>query len=303
MKKNAFTMMEIVIVIVIFGIIASIGANIIAKMYMNYIQSRAINYLQTQSGITLEQIAKRLQYRIKQSTIARKMDEAPPNNIYYLENSNVDDTFDVIEWIGYSNEAMLTGKTPGWSGFIDLDNIGTVNPDLTTPGSDLDKAINIMKVLSYDKVDLTTTSAALIFKNKKDTNPAAGFGWDGNGGNAAYMLKVEKNTANTFKITGDKPSEIYEHYYLAHSAYAIVPVNTRSDVDFDLELRYNYQPWSSTVNTYDNADTSKALLATHVNLFRVKQTGNTIRLKLCLHDNNASGFNNYIVACKEEVVL
>ncbi|MDR1285459.1 MAG: prepilin-type N-terminal cleavage/methylation domain-containing protein [Campylobacteraceae bacterium] len=297
MKKNAFTMIEIIIVIIIFGIIASIGANIVAKMYMNYIQSRTINYLQTQSDITLEQISKRLQYRIKSSTIARRGDI-----IRYLRSNEVDDTFDVVEWIGYSNEAMLAGNDkPGWSGFVDMDNAVTdkAASTLATPGSELSRAADIMNTLSYNRVNLVGERAALVFKNIKSNDPAAGFGWDGNGGNADYILKVARNGDEAFTVTGGMPGSIYEHYYLAHSAYAIVPVNTGNEIDFNLELRYNYQPWLK--NTYKNAP--KALLATHVNLFRIRQVGNTIRLKLCLHDNKAGGFGNYIVACKEEVVL
>ncbi len=71
MKNKAFTMIEVIITIVLLGIIAGIGAEIISKMYANYIQSRTIAYLQSQSDITVEQIAKRLQYRIK-DTIAMR---------------------------------------------------------------------------------------------------------------------------------------------------------------------------------------------------------------------------------------
>jgi prepilin-type N-terminal cleavage/methylation domain-containing protein len=301
MKKNAFTMVEIIIVIIIFGIIASIGANIIAKMYMNYIQSRTINYLQTQSGITLEQIAKRLQYRIKDSIIARRTSD---DTIYYLGNSNVNETFNVVEWIGYSNEALLTGMTPGWSGFIDLDNTNTNANNLLTPGSNLAAAADIMNILSYETVDLTSDGkeAALIFKkNIKGNEASACFGWDGKGGKDDCITKVQMKDNTNLQISS-APPEIYEHYYLAHSAYAIVPVNLRSNIDFDLELRYNYRPWVDS-ETFNSTSVSKALLATHVNLFRIKQVGNTIRLKLCLHDNKTSGFDNYIVACKEEVVL
>ncbi|MDR0408439.1 MAG: type II secretion system GspH family protein [Campylobacteraceae bacterium] len=298
MKRDAFTMVEIVMVIVIFGIISTIGANIIAKMYANYMQSRTVNYLQSQSEIALEQIAKRLQYRIKDSTVARK---TTTNTIRRLSSTEVDDTFSVIEWIGYSNEAMLTTGAPGWSGFIDLDSADTYSPYLVTPGSDLTSAVNIMKALSNNEVNLTDGGeAALIFKDKKGNEPEVGYGWDGLGGTADYMLKVKRKDGTTFEITGSSPGYIHEHYYLAHSAYALVPIKKSSDVDFDLELRYNYQPWLGE-NYEDNA--KRALLATNVSLFRAKQVGNTIRLKLCLHDNKLSGFENYVAACKEEVVL
>ncbi|MDR3178192.1 MAG: prepilin-type N-terminal cleavage/methylation domain-containing protein [Campylobacteraceae bacterium] len=310
MKRDAFTLVEVVVVIVLFGIIATIGANIIAKMYMNYMQARTVNYLQTQSSITLEQISRRLQYRIKDTIVARKTADNP-DTVLYLGNSGVGNDFNVIEWIGYSNEALRAGKTPGWSGFIDLDNASTSRTDKTivTLGSNLVLAENIISALSNNKVNLSVTGneTALIFKGKRTNNQNIDYGWDGNGGNPQYMLKVTRdNTRNNVFKVADFPAEtitMYEQYYLAHSAYAIVPVNERiTGIDFDLELRYNYRPWTIG-GTYDHANTQRALLATQVNLFRIKQVGNTIRIKLCLHDGNKSGFDNYIAACKEEVVL
>ncbi|MCK9546828.1 MAG: type II secretion system GspH family protein, partial [Sulfurospirillaceae bacterium] len=62
-KKSGFTMVELVMVIIVLGIVASIGADIISNLYTNYLRTRAVNRLQTQTEIALEQIAKRLQYR------------------------------------------------------------------------------------------------------------------------------------------------------------------------------------------------------------------------------------------------
>jgi prepilin-type N-terminal cleavage/methylation domain-containing protein len=309
-KNNAFTLVEVIIVIVIFGIIATIGANIIARMYMNYIQARTVNYIQTQSGIVLEQIAKRLQYRVKASTVALNTHVAPAT-ILRLEDSGVNTNFDVIQWIGYSNEAQLDSAiAPGWSGFIDIDASG--GGTLSTPGSRLGNAGAIMSSLSGGRVTLIGAPAALIFKGVPPDGgitTEAGYGWDGGGGDAKYMITVTQGAgATTFNIIGAPPPKIYEHYYLAHSAYALVPDLTCggcSDTNFNLELRYNYQPWNG--NKYDNANIDTAILATNVNLFRIKQTGSTIRLKLCLHDEGRSGLirNNAkpVVACKEEVVL
>jgi prepilin-type N-terminal cleavage/methylation domain-containing protein len=314
-KNSAFTMVEVVIVIVIFGIIATIGANIIAKMYMNYMQARTVNYIQTQSGIVLEQIAKRLQYRVKDSTVAQRRGGTTLR--FRLNDERVDANFDIVQWIGYSNEAQLNSATaPGWSGFIDMNSPTTSSAAKTlhTQGSNLGAAANIMSVLSDGGVTLTGTPAGLIFRVIPDDNiigPDVGYGWDGGGGDAKYMLRVT-NTDNThFSIIGNNPIKIYEHYYLAHSAYALVPDfapatcgNDCSDTNFNLELRYNYQPWNG--DRYLDADTDRAILARNVNLFRIKQTGSTIRLKLCLHDGGNSGLSTTtkpVIACKEEVVL
>lgn len=302
MKKSAFTMIELIATIIILGIIAGIGAEIIAKMYKNYIQSRTLNYLQSQSDITVEQIAKRLQYRIKDTIIARN-----GTSIRVLNHSDVDESYNVVEWIGYSNEAML-GSTPGWSGFIDLDSNNTNSTDktLSTPGSDLDVAENIIKVLSNNTVELTNAKpAALIFKHKPAGyyNPAAdaGYGWkDVTDVDENYTVKVSKNSNDIFDIEGNTPNSIFEHYHLAHTAYAIVKQGDKTD-DFNLTLKYNYQPWNKIDR--NNAATSTAILAENVNLFRIKQVGNTIRIKLCLHDGNRSGADRHLVACKEEVIF
>jgi len=314
MKKNsAFTLVEVVMVIVIFGIVATIGANIVAKMYMNYIQARTVNYIQTQSGIVLEQIAKRLQYRVKASTVALNTNaSAIPPTLLLLNDSRVTTEFNVIQWIGYSNEALLgDAGAPGWSGFIDMDSADTsaAAKTLSTPGSDLGNAGAIINSLSGGRVTLDAGApAALIFKGLPDgiIEPNVGYGWDGGGGDATYMLTVSRRNDTTFNIEGNNPAMLYEHYYLAHSAYALVPDLTCggcSNTNFTLELRYNYQPWNR--DRYDDVDTDRAILAKNVNIFRIKQTGSTIRLKLCLHDGGQSGLSDRkpIIACKEEVVL
>ena len=66
--KKAFTMIELIMVIIVLGIVASIGAEIIVKLYDNYMRTRTINALETKTEVALEQIAKRFQYRIKDST-------------------------------------------------------------------------------------------------------------------------------------------------------------------------------------------------------------------------------------------
>jgi len=297
--KKAFTMIELVMVIVILGIVASIGSEIVLSLYNNYLRTRTINQLEIQTEIVLEQIAKRLQYRIKLSTIARR------GNGTFIPLSNSDNSYAIIEWIGYSNESLLSAP-PGWSGFIDLNDGNTTRPRLKTSDSNLSFASDTMSALTNGSIDLTAgREAALIFQTVYN---AVDFGWDQNNNNTDGIatVKVTRNVGNIdiLEISNDTniPDEIYEHYFLAHSAYAIVPSNFNS-TDFNLTLRYNYQPWlgqnydSNLVNTYGNST-----LAEHVSLFQFKQDDTVIRLKLCLHDNNETGTGDRIAICKEKVV-
>lgn len=296
---KAFTMLELVMVIVILGIVASIGSEIIVSMHTNYLRSRTINALESKTEIVLEQIAKRLQYRIKDSVIARKQ-----TDIRSLSDTNVDETYSILEWIGYSNESFLGTPRPGWSGFIDLDHNSTnsTSKTLKTPESNLSNAANTMNDLSYNTVNLSDThEAALIFKGRSYNYTDYGWGISSNSdSNATVKVKIG-TSIDILEISNDAviPNEIFEQYYLSHSAYAIVPSNINATTGyFDLNLYYNYQPWLNTF--YNNG--SMVLLCENVSLFRFKQDESIIRLKLCLHDNNQTGTGDYIVVCKEKVV-
>ena len=311
-KHSAFTMIELVMVIVVFGIVSSIGAEIVAKLYENYLHTRAINRLESQTEIVLEQIAKRLQYRIKDSVRAIDANgiKAP------VALPSADGDYEIIEWIGFSNESFLgehngTSVVPGWSGLIDMDSNetnGTVTiKTLKTSGSRLDFANNIIKALTNNTVALDGTGAkrpALIFKGSKIGTFA-----DYYSPSLKYENKVACKTNNCAinrdilfapngltDLDGDLVGDLFEQYYLSHSAYTLVPVGTPND--FNLTLRYNYQPWEG--ETYANGTTS--VLAENVSTFRIIQTGDTIRIKLCIHDNNQSG-NFDFSACKEKAIF
>lgn len=298
--KKAFTMLELVMVMVIMGIVASIGAEIIASMYSNYLRSRTINRLEVQTEITLEQIAKRLQYRIKDSVIARDVAGA---NLLSLADPNVGSTFNVLEWIGASNESFLGTPRPGWSGFIDLDNNDTNRTagTLKTSESNLTDASNTISALTNGDIDLTNgREAALVFKGISYN--IADFGWGtANNSDGVALVKVRVGAASDIlTLSNDAnptPTEITEQYMLAHTAYAIVSSNTNS-TDFNLTLHYNYQPWDS--EEYTDGNTS--VLAEHASLFRFKQDESILRLKLCLHDANQTGVGDIIVVCKEKVI-
>lgn len=301
--RKGFTLVEIIMVIVVFGIVASIGADIIASMYENYLRTRAINRLQGQSEIVLEQIAKRLQYRIKDSAIA-KIDNA---NFLPLPHEDVNASYNIMEWIGTSNESLLgNGSTPGWSGLIDLESAETNNSagtfTIKTPGSDLSVAEQIIYALTNTDVNLSDNAkntAAIIFKGKDDYNVSKYY----NEASDNYTIMVRRDTTapdddrfitNTSEdnVTNN---QLYEQYYLSHTAYAIVPGTGN---DFNITLHYNYQPWEG--DTYLDGD--QEVLVEHASTFRFTQIGETIRFKLCITDGNQSTTEFEFGACKEKVV-
>lgn len=296
--RKAFTMLELVFVIVILGIVASIGAEIIVKLYENYLKTASINKTQAQTELVLEQISKRLQNSIRDTIIARKTSDNSKTELL-----NADNTYNILEWIGKSQESFIGEHNgsivvPGWSGFTDLESSDTNKSQIKTSGSNLNYAQNIIYSLSYSDINISSNtgdSAVVIFKGQ-DFNDIDKFGYDGNLADYTYKIKSQGNNILLFK---DKnASTIYEQYNLAWTAYAIVPEGDLANDDFNLTLYYNYQPWES--ERYNLASSKKATLAEHVSSFKFMQFGDTIRLKLCIRSDMS---DDVFATCKEKVIF
>ncbi len=311
-KRKAFTLIEIIFVIVILGIVAMIGADIISHMYQGYTRSKIVNELTQKTELTIEQIAKRLQYSVRETAIARIENT---KIIKPLSSTDINESYNMIEWIGYDNEGFLgeyngSVNIPGWSGFVDLDNPDTNKTQIVTKGSHLTYAKDTINALSYNGVDLNESNvtsptsgdgAAIIFKCWNSVDPKM-YGLDYDPSippvptDHNNTLRVKSVGEDILEFTENKaPKELCEQYYLAWSAYAIVPEGNEND--FNLTLHYNYQPWYS--EQYKNAN--KAILAEHVSTFRFIKVGNTVRIKLCIQDNNQTG--TPIGVCKEKAVF
>ena len=91
--RNAFTMIELIFVIVIMGIIGKFGVEFLVQAYNSYIASSINNTLQYNSGAAVEFIATRLQDRIKDSVIVRTGAGAP---VVALADANYTTVYTVL---------------------------------------------------------------------------------------------------------------------------------------------------------------------------------------------------------------
>lgn len=321
--RSGFTLLEVVLVLVILGIVASIGSTIVSQLYENYIVQRALQRVSLKTELAADQIANRLRYAIPSSVITR--DPINPINFIALEDfpaGNTDRRPRVLEWIGYDNDSFSSRLRPGWSGYCDIAATTTAlmsgqRQRIITPGSRLRFADTVIRNLSGGADNLA--DAALLFQTNGMHSPAVPQGPNcyGYNGNRACIYQVA-GRAGQRTITLDNPivtnNYISPLYKLAWSAYAIVPINIRRATDqnsalFDLQLRYGYQPWNTNANLdYQNANTNRSILLRNVTAFKYSQLGNTIRFKICATEQ--IGGNNVddvaaqnISVCKEKVVM
>ena len=239
MRRKAFTMMELIFVIVIIGIIAKFGVEMLVKAYDNYVFSTVQNRLEQSTGFALQEIANRLSYRIKPSVIVR--DKA--NNNFTSNYTSLADASPnlgsnaILEWIGYDDAGFRgsyngSWSAPDWSGFIDVNNPSHTSSILISPETNTTAENSVIEALSGGSADINTSAIYFIGSN---TN-IHGFGWGGAITNQQQVMHpIESNATNVDILQSKFPSpndfngtSVYEFYQLAWSAYALVYSGTNA---------------------------------------------------------------------------
>ena len=351
--KKGFTLIELVFVIVVLGIISMFGADLYTKIYKSYVHVRAVNQLEARTQNAMMLITNRLEDRIKSSTIGRELSSNEFVPISALDDPKYDilewigqsvETRNINKrtpgWSGFMSMSQL--RDDKWkAGTEDAGYIANTRAtfNMVSLGSDFPQVANIvgnLRATAYNTPSNNTQVAVIFRVVTNDASPTSvgiGFGYDRkvdvNGSNRVLIAvgtpsttgtnnkESETITINQYPLNpnNDKSQEFSEQYYIAHSAYAIVPdqvvtymKNNAGKVlskNFNLLLKYNYRPWSTVekdANSYDKA--SSALLAEDVSLFKFKDDNGAVALKLCMRDDgrNFDPAELDLNVCKAQVV-
>ena len=321
--KRAFTLLELVVVIVVLGIIAMMSFNAIMNIYSNYFQTKTVNELEAQTEIALEQISKRLEHRIKPSVIARK----PSGEFLALNDSwvNLNAEYEILEFIPYAYEIFNDvisldandnvieqgGKAGRYSGYADLAKSSPAT-GLISPGSNFTTGV-VETIKDLTCKDDTRNSKCVDFENKDggvvaifydvyyDVQNSFGYKGISNLDIAKVGVKGGQSGLNgdTLEISGFANKQISEQYHLAYTANAIVPEQSADPKDtangvFDLNLYYDYRPW---MGEKYKPNGEKATLAKNVTRFVFTEKNGVIVLKLCMRAKNSE-----ITICKSKAV-
>lgn len=298
--KKAFTIVELIFVIVVLGIVASMGADTIVQVFKNTVPQKATNVASTKAELAVQQVANRLRYAVPWSLLARNaVDGSNPEQLGDVGDKDTNDK--IIEWIGVDGDGFEATTPPAWSGYCDVASSTTTS--CSTPGSDLGKLDTVIQSLG----GVGTTDAIVIF-DTSECSPGKQYQITNMGltGDSSCAFPLTASSGTTLNYA-DSPKIRADKYDIAWSAYAIVPTDWRdingdgADDVFDLELRYNYQPWQG--DTY--ADAPSQIIATNVSVFKVAQnslTKNDIRVKICIKQPIGRGSKDFISMCKEKAV-
>ncbi len=268
-------MLELIFVIVILGIVASIGSELIARVYQQYIVQRAEHRASIKTELAATQIANRLASAIPGTVFRRSaLTSGTIENINDAMSDTTGNSYIALQWVGADAESFNTNSIPSWSGFCDID-ISSKNT-IITPGSNLLLINTIQTNFGY------TNQFAIYFP------------YD----NTPYYGNVSTNTRITLN-NDNNATHIVEHYKLARTSYALV-VETNAAGSKDLYLYYHFIPTPAPHIDIPSAG-PKSLLLANIGTFRFKGAGRTIRFKICKEEEIGETYK--ITACKEKAVF
>jgi len=335
--KKSFTLIELIVVMIIMGILATIAVEILLKVSKNYVIVKAENKLVFEDDLIINKIVSRLQNRIPNSVIATECNvtnngcqRGEVTGFVSIQSLSVQNSknYPVIEWLSkdvYSKRgewnSTLKRVIPGWSGFVDLKDTDKHADD------DYNISIPYSKMRIIQEIDGNWTEAWGIsgYNNVFENNLSVLIfsGPDGRGAfndiNHSYgwyktlyptnkaqkvFAVIEKNDTKhmirvkTIDDTND--TTVYEGFFIVNGAQAIVPVYNQNTNDYNLTFIQNYYPWKDQNYTEGNS----SLLATHVVQFKFREQGGMMRIYLCIQNPNVNvGDNQKLTICKEKIAF
>ncbi|MDR0664201.1 MAG: type II secretion system GspH family protein [Helicobacteraceae bacterium] len=318
--KRAFTLIELIFSIVVLGILAMIGAEILSRFFERYAAARDTERAQSDLRRTLDILAARLSYRVKNSVVAYDIDTDSVSPIYQPEVTptpswswNLED-FEALQWVGIAYESQRGASTggsivePGWSAIglrlTGADGAGA--NQFRTPLSNLRTvALGIETTLAgANPFDIPSPKTVLIF---------AGGDWRGEtpAGNSASMKHLSWNWINGgaghtkssyFQVTLDAASEtdftitpLYDAAGGDSAAYHPPSYSGANNTpnyflarsayavwvdNGELKMAYDFRPWND--EAYDDVEAKTEVLLGNVTKFLFQESGGVLRLRLCV---------------------
>jgi hypothetical protein len=300
-------MIELIFAIVVIGILAKFGVEFLSQAYRSFIYTNVNHTLQSQSEGAVELIASKLQYRIKDSVIARHNS----NDFYPIGQLNPAqiNNYDTLEWIGEDVEGFRGIQSSLWSGIFDLDassaallispatNTIAINANIDAL-SDSNSSLNTDAVLYFvgSDSDITQMGWQGRFTDPFDATVLTFNGAIANQNQVIHPIQAGVNGFASRVAVNFSGVDINEYYKLAWTAYAIKLENYNNNKG-DLFLYYDYQPWNGENFTAGK----KTLLARNVSTFRFIAMSSLLKIQVCIKSDLITNEEHSI--CKDKTVF
>ena len=307
--KKAFTLVELLFVMVVLAIIAGVGTDILRSLFDNYAVTAQIHRLESVANNAADMIATRLEKRVPQTTAIETSTDTGAKNYEPLSAIDAKNGKLVFFRKAYELERNFISAKKG--GASAPRTSGFINELKTTTTGDNGNFTDEVEFTSIDAADLKLDEYELFFSNdssllyeNKDApfdryyknNDKKSIAYKCANGklefqNSKFTLTRSGCPASTSTIIRPSMAALIHKYYLSK--------------EIDKIYLENKNLYLETCNI-KGADCKKSLLAPSVSTFRFSALGSdpniasTIVFKLCLVENE--GKDNEAEACQSRIV-
>ena len=313
--KKAFTLVELLFVMVVLAIIAGVGTDILRSLFDNYAVTAQIHRLESVANNAADMIATRLEKRVPQTTAIETSTDTGAKNYEPLSAIDAKNGKLVFFRKAYELERNFISAKKG--GAAAPRTSGFISKLKTTTTENNGKLVDTVEFVSKE-TDLTgldlndyelffSNDSSLLYENKSNHferyySGKKSFTYKCADGklefqNGIFTLTRSGCPASTGAIIRPSMAALVHKYYLSKEIDKIYLDETDKNLYKNLYLQ-----------TCDitGANCKKSLLATGVSTFRFSALGSdpniasTIVLKLCLVENE--GKDNEAEACQSRIV-
>ena len=339
--RKSFTLIELIVVMIIMGILATIAVEILLKVSQNYVISKAQNRIAFEEDLIINKIGAKFENRLPNSVIATECNVTNNDcikgnvkdfiSIKQLTPQNAS-KYPVVEWLAKDFYAKrgewnsdLKKVIPGWSSFVDLKKTErNANDDynITIPYSKMSIIQEIdgnwteaWGIDGYDNV-FENNLSTLIFSGPdgrgafNDINHS--YGWYetlDSDNKAQKVFAIVKDDINTtlnnatirVKTIDDTNDTTVYEGFFIVSGAQAIVPVYNVNSD-DYNLTFIQNYYPWKKQNY--MDGNRSLLATHVVQFKFKEEGGRMVIYLCIQDPEIDvGDGEKLTICKQKVIF
>ena len=293
--KKAFTLVELLFVMVVLAIIAGVGTDILRSLFDNYAVTAQIHRLESVANNAADMIATRLEKRVPQTTAIETSTDAGAKNYEPLSAIDAKNGKLVFFRKAYELERNFISAKKG--GASAPRTSGFINELKTTTTGDNGNFTDEVEFTSIDAADLKldeyelffSNDSSLLYENKNNHFER----YYNNSGNKSFAYQCAQGNIGfnegTFTLVRNCPASTSTSTIVRPSMAALVHKFSLSK-EIDKIYLENNNLYLQTCNIR-GANCKRSLLATGVSAFRYSALGSdpniasTIVFKLCLAED------------------
>lgn len=231
--RKAFTMIELLFVIVILGIVGGFALEAVRQYYEGIFRTQEYTKRVAEADHILEQLAKYFENAISSSIV--NLDANDTMNGCYGPPASGDASDYTVAFIGVDVDSMrgISGNRPGWS----EETLLSTGNILTASDANYTMAGNVVNTL-YPASPTDLTGSAVYDYDSINVAACTRFGLNGGLTGSAGFHRISASTDTNLSLNTENNASDGHRKYLLRTGYAF-----RVDNDGNFRMFTNFRPW------------------------------------------------------------